>query len=575
MFELYAQNRSAGKPNLITADFLLLTHSLALDQVTAEFEEKTAGPALAALAKQLSAAAKDGLAHDFAAVLEALTTGASTVAGEAANGELRRVLEGKGIERSALLLQNIDYTQFQPRGRYTRTPALTNYFRAYRYASAVLFPVVDSRATGISAADADALTAAALALTRAITGDPGLRKTYEALEGHLGFFFGPPDDLTLSDYAGAASAASPAEARKQLFELKKRPRILGSVVDATRLEPGRTVYDVVTGFRLVPQRYSADSAALGELVYPHGGAYQGKAEAPFTMGVINGQKMKAFPSGKELMALLGSARATALLEGADDTSYAGYKEASAAAARALDTASGLPGRQLAMLRIWLHGATPADADQRLRAALASWTAYRYAGLLYVKQSYSAVGKGLEMPRERAGAWIDPEPELYLLLRQQVSLVRQHGEHPALATWESALDQCIDIAYAAKRGVSLDARQEEYLNSLDEILLTVVGKPDKPIVVDVHTEPNSGLVVEEGIGFPVSASVAGHPAVGARFSHHEFKQPMKERLTDEAWVAKLRTGFSADSVPPQASPKPAAVASKPAKDKPGRFRRKNK
>ena len=63
-----------------------------------------------------------------------------------------------------------------------------------------------------------------------------------------------------------------------------------------------------------------------------------------------------------------------------------------------------------------------------------------------------------------------------------------------------------------------------------------------IVADVHTEGNTGQVLEEGVGdaftIYVIAPVEGQQVVarGGVFSYYEFKQPMSDRLTDEAWQA---------------------------------------
>jgi hypothetical protein len=63
-----------------------------------------------------------------------------------------------------------------------------------------------------------------------------------------------------------------------------------------------------------------------------------------------------------------------------------------------------------------------------------------------------------------------------------------------------------------------------------------------IVADVHTDVNTGRVLEEGVGdaFTIYAIVPleGQTAValGGVFSYYEFTHPMSDRLTDEAWQA---------------------------------------
>lgn len=65
-----------------------------------------------------------------------------------------------------------------------------------------------------------------------------------------------------------------------------------------------------------------------------------------------------------------------------------------------------------------------------------------------------------------------------------------------------------------------------------------------MIADVHTDPNSGQVLEEAVGFPyiivVMASVKGKNRIvqGPVFSYYEFKQSMSNRLTDEQWQIML-------------------------------------
>jgi hypothetical protein len=73
-----------------------------------------------------------------------------------------------------------------------------------------------------------------------------------------------------------------------------------------------------------------------------------------------------------------------------------------------------------------------------------------------------------------------------------------------------------------------------------------GLDPMPVVADVHTEANSGQVLEEGVGYPyaiyVICSIEGQPVIakGAGFSYYEFHWPMTDRLTDEKWREMLKS-----------------------------------
>ncbi len=71
-----------------------------------------------------------------------------------------------------------------------------------------------------------------------------------------------------------------------------------------------------------------------------------------------------------------------------------------------------------------------------------------------------------------------------------------------------------------------------------------------MVADVHTDLNSNLALEEGVGrldlivvaFPTLKGI--YVAVGPTLTYHEFNNPISDRLTDEAWETLL------DQSPPE-------------------------
>jgi hypothetical protein len=67
------------------------------------------------------------------------------------------------------------------------------------------------------------------------------------------------------------------------------------------------------------------------------------------------------------------------------------------------------------------------------------------------------------------------------------------------------------------------------------------------VADVHTDSNTGQVLEEGVGFAKLLVAAYELADGRRFlgagpvlSYFEFKWPMADRMTDAQWSALLQS-----------------------------------
>ncbi len=575
MFELYEDNRRRGIANYVTEDFLVLSYLMLLERTVESMERARSAPAFSRLVDRLAAGLgelPEGEARraneQFLSVLETLLAGGDPdpALEDPVRAEVERVLAAADYAFSPIAAQRLDYSQFRLRGRYTRDPELSRYFRAARYAGTVLFAVQPSKATAITAQAADRLTAQALQLSRLIATLPEVRAAWEDLDRQADWWFGPADDLELEDLRQVAgqTKGNPQsdlpELRRRLLEharaTGRQPRILGAAVDLDRLEPTLTAHDVLTGWRLFPQRYTPESAAFGRLVHDRVGSYLG-SDSPKSLGFAGGRPVKSLPSALELMVLLGSETAGSRLDATDERNYQGYAQAAEEARVLLSQARGLGGEHLSLLRFWLtHDRAPLPAAgyrpktdaRRTNTALAFWTYRRYVGLLYSKQSYSGVSKGFAMPPERTSAWLEPAAELYALLARGADELAARTESTACAAYARILERCIRIAVCERAGLELDAGEVEFLNDLDHRLLKLIGRHDRPIVVDVHSDPASRQVVQEGIGWPrVVEKDLGReqPSRGALFSHYELHQPISERLDDDAWAQMLLAGTIQD------------------------------
>jgi hypothetical protein len=204
---------------------------------------------------------------------------------------------------------------------------------------------------------------------------------------------------------------------------------------------------------------------------------------------------------------------------------------------------------MGLIQTWLGieaGHAP-DAHRRLKSVQSFWTWQRYIGLAYAKQSTTVAGKGLHMDK-RETAFLEPAVELYLALGQVVDAHQENNPDPAWDRFGAIIDRCLRISWHELQGVPMPAEEAKFLNSLDLRLKRLTRGKDQPIVVDVHTEPSSQMVVEEGIGRPqvVRKTLAGKEQVrGALFTHYEFKQSMSKRLTNQEWRTKLADGEMAE------------------------------
>lgn len=560
LFDLYELNRAESRPNYITEDLFLVTYGMIRVSVGRSLEREKYADAVRRLIRGLQARVEsdstgdqaDQANRDYLAVLAALLDGRREVAGagkeKRAQTELDLVLAASGVKASPMWGRTLDYTQFRPRGHYQGDENLERYFRTVRYAGAALFAVKASRATGVGRRMAVRMSLQARRLAQAIEEDPSLSTLHAELLDELSWRFGPLEDIP--NQALLEVEAEPSKSYGQrLLQLARtrglQPRILSGVVDGSRLEKGVTARDALTGWRLLPQRRTPESAAFQQLVFNSTGDYQGRwgidhGNAPFALAIIEGRAVKGFPLLAELMAAWGSEASRQNLVQRDETAFAGYDEAFGRAQEELAEAKGLAALHQQFMQAGVGGlaAFPSSgAQERLTTMRAFWTWQRYASLLYAKQSYTPAGKGLPLERP-SGAWLEPSLALYQALARVVEGHRAFTPHPSWDAFAALLARAMEISSKELLLRGPTAQDEAFLNGLDAELKALAGGNDRPIVVDVHTNPASGEALQQATGRArvVNIRFGGKTAraYGARLTQCEFKQPMADRLTDAQW-----------------------------------------
>ena len=583
MFQLYNANRQQGIGNYVTVDFILTAYNLLVQELLTIEEEEVFYPTfrtliatlVTTLQPQASQSPPHRLALAYVAVLQALLQPETAPAPEVSSqvqAELALIKAHQGIAPSAITGVREDYSQYVPRGHYTRSEALQRYFRALLYAGRVGFVLQESKATEVSAELAERHTAAALLLSRVIVEQDSLRRAYDSMQRLLDFFVGPSDDLTPAEYIAAAGSLPPAQARQQILTSIKQagrlPRILSAIVDKERLESDRTIAEVVAGFRLLAQRYTPEAETLQELIYDRVTMYRGQ-QAPFTLSVINGRQVRGFPSALDVMASLGSQTALQILTARGDTAYDGYSSQLAtvtARVRAhVAPPVALSGMRLQLLQTLLT----TESREWLNAALGMWVQARHTLLLYAKQSYTPRERSLSLAPARPLAAIEPASAVYdallATLTQLATVVEPPNARGKVTAFAEIVRQVRHLGAKQQQDGRLQDQQDiAYVNEVDQRLRGLLSVMDAPVVVDIHTEPNSQAVLEEGLGYPLAVE-AGSDLVrqesakgggqtpgaalprGARFNWYEFKHPMDQRLTDEAWQALLKNGQAGASL----------------------------
>jgi hypothetical protein len=511
------------------------------------------------------------------------------------------ILSHKGFAPSPLFIYYEDYSQYVPRGHYTSSEKLKNYFRAMMWfgrmsmllkGSTEIAPGKTCRTCEALLSDYDARiqTQGALLLAGLMKQSPATMQAWEETYKVTAFFVGFSDDLGPYEYIAAMDEVfggkpplatySPADqgAIKAKLAEYTAPRIYGGTGDCiirapfTPEEADRCLSQT-RGFRLMGQRFVPDSYVMSRLVSPYTGAFVG-GEPPFTVGETDAGAVRVFPRGLDVMAVLGSPRALSIMETLGDTDYEKYDKAFSDIKAQMDSIGpsgwhkNLYWNWLWSLEALLSGRGPdspaymqSDAwqDRILKTALASWVELRHDTILYVKQSYTMALEA-ETPVSQGPGYVEPCPELYnrlLALTRMtrlglgsMNLLDDAGER-RLRTLENTLDRLLSISLVEVAGRSLSDADYRFIGSFSEVLSEVVSGLEErsrrtTLVADVHTDSNTGTVLEEAVGYTDLLLLAYrvgdkvYAAAGPELSYYEFKQPLADRLTDEAWSTMLET-----------------------------------
>lgn len=598
LFYVYENNDYLVIPSFVSTDTVLQVYHVFYDFTLRKVEQTKLVPELTAMARGLvelserdhreaaspfvREAAKRNLA--FATVTHRLMDPAAPIpaeVGDLVNAELALIEAHAGRTESPIFAGsgiNVDYSQFVPRGHYTRTEELKRFFGAMMWLGLMPFPLENA-----SSKEADRMsTAQALLLTAALyekrADATPLITAWDRIYAPTAFYVGTADDLTPVEYQSLAgrvlgntgvSARSLNEEGVDRFMAEARKEFRAPGIAAS-------IGNVLTGavqerqFRLMGQRFIIDSRVMQELTFPK-------------VGSDDNRRLMA--SGLDVMAAFGSKRATALqLSNPVASGFANYESQLAkmtAEIAAIDQAtwtSNLYWSWLWTLRSLLEPAgegypsfmrNQAWTDKSLSTALGSWAELKHDTVLYGKQSGAECGGGDEPPIVRG--YVEPNVECYARLQHLTTMSRQGLRDRALIDEGDAVDSAFqefeDLLGFLRRVSEKQLRNEaltrqEYdqiryiggqierltLSVIDENLtgwFEIESETDKnmAVIADVHTGGDRALQV--GVGHAdtiwVVAPIEGRLVLcrGAVFSYYEFAHPASDRLTDETWQGMLK------------------------------------
>ncbi len=584
---LYEENRELAIGDLITVDLLAHAVTRLWQDTLPVHETETIAPRLnAAAAALLKALASEpdtpatAANRDFLQLLQALLVDKPDGLSERAKAEYQLVQGAAGEASSPLFGYRMDYSQFLPRAAYAESEDRQRFFRAYRYAATALFPLVPSAALGLDPATGQRLLEqlAQLARLNNLHGKEPAAALMALQASIADLLPGQPASVDLRFVAGVAAPPNDPLAwgralLKKAQQDGRQPQVLPASVDVGKLEPGLTARDALTGYRFAPLLEVADSRVFQRLVYNATGAWQGKEAAvkPLGLGVIEGfGPAKVRPLMDEWVAALGVPPLREPLTQHGETAFENYP--SWTELQKLATAGqGLEGWRMKTYLAYLDASvSPSpkrsqggfeagggseippnppfskggiDWQQRAETVKGLWTEFKHAELLYQAQSYTATGKGLEIPvadPAQRGAVIEPAPQAIHALQAFSAELARRAPKPVQPRW-AELNQLLQRAATlagSRKPPSPD--EQAFLRGLPKRLDQLAGRPSLPVVVDVHTgvDGRTPDILHAATGFAREAALTiDHKTYrGARYRFFSFGDA--RRWTDERWREAL-------------------------------------
>ncbi len=593
IYDIYEFAKKRGEPILVTSDLVLHTSHILFDYTLRVLELETLLPKVEKLTlgmiktsqlqvkkarnELIKKSALDNLAFFGVAgklLKIELPEGIPEQILKKIDMEVKLIESHKSPMGSPIFGYREDYTQYITRGHYTRNADFERYFQAMMWYGRMGFYLkphptmycpkeIDPIEEGIK------LTRRAILITNIIKSSPKLAKLWKEIYEPTTFFAGKSDDLTIEDYGKLLKGITPG--------LNKSVQVF--INRAKKLPPPRIVSTLtedtlgLLGFRFMGQRFIPDSYIFQNLIYPKVMGYSGEGH-PFTLVKTPIGDLRCFPRGLDVMFVFGSSAAGDILKQEGDTEYNKYDKQ----IRKLQTEfHGFPESQwqenlywrwLWMLRKFVthpHTGYPKFMQSRLwvlkelNAALGSWAELRHDTILYGKQSYMLVTSSAPRRPELTEGWVEPYPEIYKWMSDFVKELSKTSEYPEeisknLLKYAEILESLSIISSKELKDKPLTEMEHRLIWNIGSTLkgvtqfspelmqkITNGADEEMAVIADVHTEPNSKQVLEEGVGYPsiIYVKLPGKVVRGGIFSYYEFKAPMDERYTDEKWQEELR------------------------------------
>lgn len=570
LFHVYDKNHYEYIPSFVTTDLYLQVLHKHFSSILRRTEENKLAPLLTDLLANMSQRAMDfqGSNTDvqwkepaewvvcYLGIANTLLTGKEiSLPGEYQN-EVSKITRGEGQGSVFLQDEMIQYSQFIPRGNYTKSPELQRYFRCMKWLNTAPMYIRN---------DKELLSAVLMASL--IASSDQAKSAFNKFSNAIRFIVGDEDHLSLThvmraiDTEGGESLSiwsgdRLTALRKKLHDLN--PDKIKPVAATTEAENSLSQPSVLfTG-----GRYTFDAEILSKIIH-----------------VLQPSPKRPFPKGLDVFAVLGNKQAEDILlnEYQESKKWSGYQDSLSKLQTQFknypDWNKNIYSKTMEAIKSLGSGSDPRDplfaktpmwARKNLVTSLASWTELKHDMLLYSEQPYAAqAGEGGGPPPPQHIAYVEPNVVFW---RNALSLIDLQEQ--TLQSQE-VLDEDIKAINEELREIgnfllAMSEKQlnHEPLNAQDFDQLSWIGGkieyltfrifdsdhlPEKErlvaLVADVYRYNNNYLQEATGLvdEIYVVAEINGKPYLtrGAVFSYYEFTNTAP--LTDEQWQARLLGG----------------------------------
>ncbi len=593
LFHVYETNDYSCFPSFVTTDLYLQLFHLYFDCTLRDVEEQKLDSLVGLLSQRCYAAVslrcqneKDKRLKDAAEWLKTYFTialnlqkpgsvAASGTYADAVATEVRNVNSSENglSEYLGYIEVKYPYSLYRPRGHYTRTEKLKNYFRTMMWLQTVNFGT-----------DSESQFRYALMLADIVGNNKDIASLYRNITEPITYLMGQPDNVDIMQVYGVMQQTGLTlqqliNDKAKLADVRKKVEAIAN--KQTRIKP-KYLRTAVYKINLMPQRYQPDAEVLQEMV-----------------DYDNNPTKRGLPQGLDVFAAMGVSAAERILlqEQHEATRWSGYLPMM----ERMKTRMGEVDWQETMAKRWMKTLqTVSQKEQRmpyfmlspqwdkknLNAMLASWAELKHDAILYAKQPMGAECGGGGPPEPVTKAYVEPNVAFWKkaieLLNATTDILSRYGltteksTTTATALREEA-EMLLKLSEKELAGKKLTDEEYDQLakigSTFEYISLDLVRQPNQDLwgwsdvqgpdkkvalVADVYTanadNNPSHSILYEAVGLAdeiyVVVEIEGmlYLTRGAVLSYREFTRPTTmQRLTDEEWQESLE-GNPREGVP---------------------------